>query len=154
LVHAPEGTPPVPDWIAVPSQPLPAPLTLPATAVTDAGVIQLGRDGAAVLIACSTVSFSLRTPAEQGGVTAGFARLLTSLPTPVQILVRAEPLDLRPAVAALRQAAPGLPHPALERAALDHAAFLEDLAATRDLLARQVIVAVREPTGRDHGDGA
>jgi PrgI family protein len=154
LVHAPEGISPVPDWVAVPGQPLPAPLTLPATAVTDGGVVQLGRDGAAVLIACSTVSFALRTPAEQDALTAAFARLLNSLTVPVQILVRAEPLDLRPAVAALRQAAPGLPHPALEQAALDHAAFLQDLAATRDLLARQVIVAVREPAGRDHGDGA
>ena len=154
LVHAPEGTSPVPDWVDVPAQPLPAPLTLPVSAITADGVIRLGQDGAAVLISCSTVSFALLTPGEQDGLTAGFARLLNSLTAPVQILVRAEPLDLRPAIAAVRHAAPGLPHPALERAALDHAAFLEDLAATRDLLARQVIVTVREPAGRDHGEAA
>src|SRR5438270_9386790 len=55
------------------------------------------------------------------------------------------PADLAPAIAWLRDAAPALPHPALEQAALDHAAFLDDLAAERDLLTRQVLVVVREP---------
>ena len=43
----------------------------------------------------------------------------------MQILVRAGRADLSAAVAALRDAAPALPHPALEQAALEHAAFLE-----------------------------
>jgi hypothetical protein len=155
LVTAPEGVPPVPDWVNPPPGPLPAPLTLPVTAIGGDGTLRLGRDGAAVLIGCGTISFALRTPAEQDALTAGFARLLNSLTTPVQILVRAEPADLGPVIAALRDAAPGLPHPALEHAALDHAAFLDDLAQTRDLLTRQVLVVIREPAaGREEPDGA
>jgi hypothetical protein len=72
----------------------------------------------------------------------------------VQILVRAELADLSPAITALRESAPGLPHPALEHAALDHAAFLQDLAETRDLLTRQVLVVVREPAAREDPEGA
>jgi len=68
----------------------------------------------------------------------------------VQILVRAGRADLSGAVAALRGAAPGLPHPALEQAALEHASFLEGLAADRDVLTRQALLIVREP---GHGAG-
>ncbi len=43
----------------------PAALRLPAEAVTDTGVIDLGKDGVAVVAVCSTINFGLRTPAEQ-----------------------------------------------------------------------------------------
>ena len=76
---------------------------------------------------------------------AGFARWLNSLTEPVQLLVRAEPVDLAPMVAALLDAAPGLPHPALEEAARDHARFLCDLGRGHTLLRREVLVVLREP---------
>src|SRR5690606_31272512 len=69
---------------------------------------------------------------------------------PTQILVRAESVHLDPLVAALQHAAPTLPHPALENAALDHAAYLSELAQTRDLLYRQVLLVLREPSGQAH----
>ena len=72
----------------------------------------------------SAVTFSLRTPAEQEALVAGFARFLNSLGEPVEILVRAEPVDLTAAIDALLDAAPGMPHPALEAAARRHARFL------------------------------
>ena len=53
--------------------------------------------------------------------------------------------DLSAAVANLEDTAPALPDPALEAAALDHAAFLAELTAGRDLLTRQVLLITREP---------
>ena len=89
---------------------------------------------------------------------AAFGRWLNSLQQPAQILIRAHRVDLSAMATGIRHDAPALPHPALERAALGHAAFLDHLTAERDLLARQVLVAVREPTAgrawRRIGDAA
>jgi hypothetical protein len=151
LVPAPGGVLPPPAWIhpvvAGQARPLPAPLRLPATAVTPTGVISLGGDGNVAVAAVSTVNFALRTPAEQQALTVAFGRWLNSLQHPVQILVRAHRVDLTAMADRIRSEAPGLPHPALERAALGHAQFLEQLAEGRDLLARQVLIAIREPAG-------
>lgn len=150
LVPAPEGVLPPPAWlapaVAAQARPLPAPLRLPATAISPRGVISLGGDGAVAIAAASTVNFALRTPAEQEALAAAFGRWLNSLQGPAQILIRAHRIDLSAMAARLRDNAAALPHPALERAALGHAAFLGGLAEDRDLLARQVLIAVREPT--------
>jgi PrgI family protein len=149
LVTAPGGVPAAPTWASrqlarQPGTP-PAPLDPLYRAITSEGVIGLGDGGAAVAAAVSTVNLALRTPAEQDALTAAFGRWLNSLTGPVQILIRAGRADLSAAVAALEDAAPALPHPALEAAALDHAAFLAGLADGRDLLTRQVLLVVREP---------
>ncbi|MER7859167.1 PrgI family protein [Amycolatopsis japonica] len=127
----------------------PAPLELPAHGVADtganAGVVDLGADGLAVIAVCGTVNFSLRTPGEQEALVASFARYLHSLTAPVQFLIRAERLDLAPQIAELRAHAGGLPHPALEAAARDHADYLAELTAQADLLRRQVLLVLREP---------
>jgi hypothetical protein len=149
LVTAPEGISPPPQWAAptavAQAGPPPAPLRLPATAISASGAIDLGSDGVAAIAATSTVNFALRTPAEQQALVGAFGRWLDSLNSSAQILIRAHRIDLSGMVAALHEAAIGLPHPALEHAALDHAAFLADLAGQRDLLARQVLLVVREP---------
>ncbi len=154
LVAAPEGILRPPEWLhpAVSAQafPLPAPLQLPAESVSPDGVISLGGDGAAVLAAVSTVNFALRTPAEQDALVAAFGRWLNSLQVSAQILVRAHRIDLSAMIGSLQDAAAGLPHPALERAALDHASFLAGLAGSRDLLARQVLLVLREPAQPAH----
>ena len=165
LVPAPDGVPPVPACLAAlgargagARSGLPSPLRLPLAGVDPNGVLDLGRDGLAVICRASAVTFSLRTPEEQEALVSGFARYLSSLAEPVQVLVRAEPLDVAPAAERLVQAAPGLPHVALERACRDHAAFLADLAATRTLLRREVLVVLRQPkgqpTGQPKGQGA
>ncbi len=157
LVPAPEGVPAAPAFLAKAAGPhppaLPAPLRLPLAGIGANGVVDLGPDGLAVICRASAVTFGLRTPAEQEALVAGFARFLSSLAEPVQVLVRAEPLDVRPAICALLDAAPGLPHVALERAARDHAAFLADLAASRDLLRREVLVVLRQPAGQANAEG-
>jgi hypothetical protein len=55
-------------------------------------------------------------------------------------------------VAGARQAAPGLPHPLLEQACLDHADFLSLLCEQHELLERRVLLVHREP-GLDGGAG-
>lgn len=155
LVVAPGGVPAVPAWAGDPRHlpPLPAPLRLPARAIRADGAITLGPDGVAVIIACSTVSFALRTPDEQAGLVGAFGAWLNSLSGPAQILVHAQPINLAPAIGLLGERAGALPHPALEAAALEHADFLAELAATRELLSRQVLVVLREPYGSpDPGD--
>jgi hypothetical protein len=149
LVTAPGGIPAPPAWasphLAHPRGGPPAPLDPLYRAVTSDGVIGLGDGGDAVAAAVSTVNLALRTPAEQDTLTAAYGRWLNSLTGPVQILIRAGHADLSAAVADLEDTAPSLPDPDLEAAALDHAAFLTDLAAGRDLLTRQVLLVTREP---------
>jgi hypothetical protein len=152
LVTAPEGVPAPPAWASVPGPPAPPPAVLAPLwqHIGPDGVIGLGSAGAAAVAAVSTVNFALRSPEEQDALASSYGRWLNSLTGPVQILVRAGRADLSAAVAELREAAPGLPHPALEQAALEHASFLEGLAAERDVLTRQALLIVREP---GHGTG-
>ncbi|SEB59837.1 PrgI family protein [Streptomyces melanosporofaciens] len=157
-VAAPEGILPAPAWLASRvtrnSQDLsakrdiaPVELELPAEGVTETGVVDLGPDGVAAVAVCSTVNFSLRTPAEQESLTAAFGRYLHSLTAPVQVLVRTERLDLTGQISELREQAPRLPHPALEEAAREHADYLGQLGAQSDLLHRQVLLILRESLG-------
>ncbi|MHB1986651.1 MAG: PrgI family protein [Acidimicrobiales bacterium] len=147
LVPAPEGVQAPPTWVAVGSDPLPAPLRLPLGGIDGDGTIDLGPDGLAVLCRASSVTFSLRTPVEQEALVAGFARWLNSLAEPAQLVVRAEPVELTVMIDGLLDAAPSLPHPGLEAAARDHARFLTELAASRTLLRREVLVVLRQPAG-------
>jgi len=148
LVTAPEGIAAPPAWAipdGPPHPPLPATLAPLWRHISPDGVIGLGGDGAAAVAAVSTVNFALRSPAEQDALTGAYGRWLNSLTGPAQILIRAGRADLSAAVTALRETAGGLPHPALETAALEHAAFLDGLAADRDVLTRQVLLVIREP---------
>jgi len=160
-VAAPDGVTPAPGWVTARatrlddamSQVQPSALQFPAEGVTEAGVIDLGPDGMAAVAVASTVNFGLRTPREQEALVASFGRYLHSLSAPVQILIRAQRLDLSTQIAELREQAGGLPHPALEAAAREHADFLAQLARQSDLLRRQVLLILREtltstPAGR------
>jgi hypothetical protein len=167
-VAAPEGVRPAPEWLTTPTNTprkarsgttthgveagvpgteriSPSPLQLPAQAVTDTGVIDLGKDGLAVVAAASTVNFALRTPSEQEALVASFGRYLHSLTAPVQVLVRTERLDLSGQITELRERAGGLPHPALEAASVEHADYLAQLGEQTDLLRRRVLLVLREP---------
>lgn len=144
-VTAPEGVRAVPEWLGENTTPSAAALRLPAEAVADTGVIDLGKDGLAVVAVCSAVNFSLRTHTEQESLVASFGRYLHSLTAPVQVLVRTERLDLSGQIAELREQAGGLPHPALEQAAYEHAEYLEQLGRATELLRRQVLLILREP---------
>lgn len=159
-INAPEGVIPPPSWLAARATSGPgdrrpaagearaAPLRLPARTVTGQagiGVVDLGPDGLAVVAVASTINFALRTPGEQDGLVAVFARYLHSLTAPVQILVRAMPADLSAQIQQLDDAAGQLPHPALAHAAREHATYLSQLAVEMQLLTRQVLLVLREP---------
>lgn len=143
---------PAPAWVATTAGPgnrlpLPAPLRLPAKGITGEGTIDLGPDGHVALLDAATVNFGLRSATEQNALAAGFARWLNSLDGPAQIVVRARRVDLTGYATRILDSAPGLPDPALEQAATAHAEFLTELATERELLARQVTVAVRDRRG-------
>lgn len=162
-VAAPEGVRPAPTWLTPdtnrttgqtagrrkgrtgqPEQVSPSALRLPAEAVAETGVVDLGSDGLAVVAVAGTVNFALRTANEQKALVASFGRYLHSLTAPAQVLVRTERLDLSTQIAELRERAGGLPHPALEAAAVEHADYLAQLGQQSDLLRRQVLLVLRE----------
>jgi hypothetical protein len=150
---------PVPAWLAATAtsapelprrvrtwQPSVRMVTAPgATAGADVGVVDLGPDGLAVIATASTVNFALRTPAEQEALVAGFGRYLHSLTAPVQILIRAERVDLTDPITRLLDHAEHLPDPGLARLAREHADFLAHLAGQTELLRRQVLLVWRDP---------
>jgi hypothetical protein len=148
LVGAHEPLPAAPTWVATTGDRrrlrLPAPLRLPASGITSEGIIDLPGNGQTMVLAASTVSFDLRTPGEQHGLISAFGRWLNSLDGPVQLLIRARRVDLSLLADQVVAGAAGLPHPALEAAACSHAAFLDALAADRDLLHRHITLAVHE----------
>lgn len=153
MVSSPGPVTPPPTWIATAGPrrvALPARLRLPARGVTGDGVIDLGPDGTTALVAASTVCFALRSDREQAGLVAGFGRWLNSLDSPAQIVVRARRVDLTVIADAVGDRAAGLPHPALEDAARSHIEFLDQLGAGRELLYRDVTVAVRDTRGPAH----
>jgi PrgI family protein len=147
LVPAPEGVTAPAAWHqpAAAGQPPVAPLRLPARDLNTHGLLDLGPDGAAMVCEASTVNFALRTPAEQHALIGAFARALHALTSPVQVLVRVERADLHAHLRQLDQDAGGLPHPALETAAREHARFLQELAGRRDVLRRQTLLVLRDP---------
>jgi PrgI family protein len=146
LVVAPDGIPPAPAGAGPPGPPL-APLDGPIRGLDPAGVVDLGGQGWALVCVATPVNLSLRTPAEQQALLAGFARLLHALAGPMQVLVRSDRADLTPLLHTLRERAAALPDPGLEQAALAHAHWLEGLTGDREVRRRQLLVVFHQPPG-------
>lgn len=145
-VMAPEGIASLPAWAPASAASL-APLELPFEGASRDGHLDLGAEGIAVICRATSINFALRSEAEQRALVEGFAKLLNALDAPVQFLVRSNRADLRSFVDGIEERARGLPHPALEAAAREHAAFLRSLASRGDILSRQVLVCFREAAG-------
>ncbi len=143
LTPAPSGTPlPAPDW-APPAAGggAPAVLRLPATAIAESGVVDVGSHVVA-LVACTTVNIGLRTGEEQAALLGAYGRWLHSLTGPVQVVISAQRVDLSSHAQRIADGADALANPALADTARDYALFLDDLAARRDPLWRTVTIAV------------
>ncbi|WP_280457289.1 PrgI family protein [Nocardia carnea] len=155
LVAAPEGIASPPRWVTRAAgrrqqphtpQPLSASeLQLPGqiTGNSGIGVVDLGSDGLAVIAAAGTVNLALRTPEEQDSLVAQLGGWLHTLRQPVQILLRSTRLDLNDQLGRLRESV-GQMSPELAAAAHGHADHLEALAASKDLMHRQVLLVWRE----------
>jgi hypothetical protein len=145
LVPVPEGVD-APAWPEGGDEPT-APLPFPVAGVADDGILDLAAQGLVQVCRASSLNFGLRSPEEQEALVAALGRWLNSLDAPVQIVVRAERVDVARSVAALRERAESLTHPALASAARGHADFVHDLAGRRDVLRRAVLVVFRQPSG-------
>ena len=128
-------------------------LQLPAAGLDDAGVLDLGPDGAAVLIECGTVNLSLRSGDEVRAALAGFGQALNALGGAFQFTVTAHRIDLTSRAEHVEAGAVGLAHPALEQRARAYASLLRGLSAERDLIARRVLLTLREPGPAVHAAG-
>lgn len=142
LVPLLEEPPPLPN--GTPRATAVGPLVLPPKDVVGDGVVDLGESGSALLCRASSVNFGLRTPDEQSALVEIVANWLNSLNAPVQIVARAERVDVAGLVAELEDNAGALRHPDLEAAARGHATFLRDLASRRDILRREVLLVFRD----------
>jgi hypothetical protein len=128
--------------------PVPAPLRLPAEAITQEGALVLPGRRQAAVVAAGTVNLGLRTSSEQAALIAGFGRWLNSLSSPAQIVVSTHPVDLHAHAATVAVQAQLLPNPALAAAAADHARYLAELADSRDPLRRQVLIVTHTEPGQ------
>jgi hypothetical protein len=125
-------------------------LNLPAAGLDEAGVLDLGPDGAAVLMECGTVNLSLRSGDEVRTALAGFGQALNALGGAFQFTVTAHRIDLAGRAELLETGAGQLAHPALEERARAHAGLLRDISGERDLIARRVLLTLREPGRAAH----
>lgn len=154
LVAAPEGVTAPPAWAPVPALPGSrrerrtgseasvvglVPLRLPLERIGGTGVVERG-DGRVGLTAAGTVSFDLRTPAEQYALVEGMARWLNSLTCPAQVVVSTRAVDLQTRAGQVTERLEELPHPALADAAAGYVGFLLQLAQDRDPLERRVLI--------------
>ncbi len=106
------------------------------------GVVRLaGGEYRAVLEVAGGASV-LQSDQRQEAVLAGFGAFLNALTFPVQIVVRAAPVDLLRYVAALEERARSSLSGTLAALAHDHASFVQSLAQQRALLERRFYVVV------------
>jgi hypothetical protein len=114
----------------------------------EAGVVVLsGGEYRAVLEVNGTAS-PLADDAREEGLLAGFATFLNALSYPIQIVVRATPVDLSRYVTSLEERGRQMVGGQLAALAHDHAAFVQGLARQRTLLERRfyMIVPAETPT--------
>lgn len=105
-------------------------------------VVQLPGGQYRAVLEVGSVDFALKGEVEQEALITGYARFLNGLTYPIQIAVRALPIDVERYLDDLEQRARReLPEP-LAELARDHVAFVRRLARSRSLLERRFYVVV------------
>ncbi len=115
------------------------------------GVLCLSGGQYRAVLEVSSVNFALQGEAEQEATVAGFAAFLNGLSFPVQILMRALPIDLEGYLAELEHRALQFPED-LADLARDHVSFLRRLARSRTLLERRFYLVVPAQEGLRAGE--
>jgi hypothetical protein len=110
-------------------------------AIQDGVVALVGGEYRAVLEVSGTAS-PFEDDVRQEALLAGFATFLNALSYPIQILVRASPVDLTRYAASLEERGRQVLDGQLAALAQDHAAFVQGLARQRTLLERRFYVVV------------
>jgi len=113
------------------------------------GVVELsGGEYRAVLEVSGTVR-AFEDDVRLEGLMAGFAAFLNALNFPIQILVRAAPVDLTPYYATLEERGRQMLDGQLADLAHDHVVFVQGLARKRTLLERRfyVVIPSESPAG-------
>jgi len=108
----------------------------------EAGVVALPDGEYRAVLEVSGTARPFEDDARLEGVLAGFATFLNGLSYPLQILVRATPVDLSRYLAALEERGRQEMDVQLADLAHDHAAFIQGLARQRTLVERRFYVIV------------
>jgi hypothetical protein len=106
------------------------------------GVIALIGGEYRAVLEVSGIARPFEDEARVEGILAGFATFLNGLSYPLQILIRASPVDLSRYLAALEERGRQELDGQLAELAHDHAAFIQGLARQRTLLERRFYVIV------------
>ena len=115
------------------------------------GVVRLADGEYRAVLEVSGTTSRVEADAHREAMLASFAAFLNALSFPVQILVRATPVDLGRYVASLEERARQTLTGELSELAHDHAAFVQGLARRRTLLERRcyvIVPAESRPRGR------
>jgi hypothetical protein len=107
-----------------------------------ASVIELPDAEYRAILEVSGTARAFEDDARLEGIMAGFMAFLNGLSYPIQILVRATPVDLSRYVATLEERGRQMLDGQLAELAHDHAAFVQGLARQRTLLERRFYVVV------------
>jgi hypothetical protein len=106
------------------------------------GVVALPDGEYRAVLEVSGIARPFEDDARLEGILAGFATFLNGLSYPLQILVRASPVDLSRYLAAIEERGRHEMDGQLAELAHDHAAFIQGLARQRTLLERRFYVVV------------
>ena len=120
------------------------PIDLPVAGLDRAGVLDLGPNGAAVLVECGTINLQLRSGTEVRTALSAFGQALNALGGAFQFTVTAHRIDLTSQAERVEYGAGQLAHPLLEQRALAYAGLLREISGERDLIARRVLLVLRE----------